>query len=116
MNEDNLLYAVGQGALAVECQENNYEVLSMLSPLIHRETLLTVIAERSFLRKLEGGCSAPVAVNSSISDNIIGLTGMVSSLDGTEVIKETLETELIGENTINDHDEISNGGSGEPRR
>lgn len=114
LDEDDLLYAVGQGALAVECQESNYEVLSMLSPLIHRETLLTVIAERSFLRELKGGCSAPVAVNSFISDNIIGLTGLVSSLDGTEVIKKTLKRKLIEINATNNHDEITNGGSGEP--
>lgn len=86
----------------------------MLSPLIHKETLLSVIAERSFLRKLEGGCSAPVAVNSFISDNNISLTGLVSSLDGAEVIKETLKTDLILENVISNHDEATNGGSGEP--
>lgn len=85
----------------------------MLSPLIHRETLLSVIAERSFLRELKGGCSAPVAVNSIISNNNISLTGLVSSLDGTEEIKKTEEVTLIDVDATDNH--ISNGDSGEPQ-
>lgn len=102
MDENNILYAVGQGALAVECQENNYEVLSLLRPLIHRETVLSILAERSFLRKLEGGCSAPVAVNSKLNKNMIVLTGLVSSLDGSKLMKETLKSELLNDKIIED--------------
>ncbi|XKL68194.1 hypothetical protein PGB90_003685 [Kerria lacca] len=102
LDENNILYAVGQGALAVECQENNYEVLSLLRPLIHRETVLSILAERSFLRKLEGGCSAPVAVNSKLNKNMIVLTGLVSSLDGSKLMKETLKSELLNDKIIED--------------
>lgn len=94
------MYAVGQGALAVECKESNEGILSLLAPLADRDTVLTVIAERSFLRKLEGGCSAPVAVSCSLKENTIMLTGLVCSLDGSEIIKETQECTLESENDV----------------
>lgn len=88
-----MLYAVGQGALAVECRENDLEMLALLEPLNHPDTLLRVIAERSFLRTLGGGCSAPVAVTtllSPIEDKLsLKLTGGVWSLNGTMEITHT---------------------------
>lgn len=49
---DDMMYAVGQGALAVECRENNIEILNLLQPLHDPDTLLKVVAERSFLKTL----------------------------------------------------------------
>lgn len=80
------MYAVGQGALAVECRENDNRILPLLEPLHDRETVLRCLAERSFLRTLGGGCSAPVAVYSELKENVLSLKGGVWSLDGKEVI------------------------------
>lgn len=92
IDEDDLLYAVGQGALAVECRENDSETLALLQPLYDANTALKIITERSFLKTLGGGCSAPVAVKSSLatkeSNCCITLTGAVWSLDGTEELVE----------------------------
>lgn len=49
---DDFLYAVGQGALAVECCNNNNDVLEILQVLNHSHTILSVVAERSFLKTL----------------------------------------------------------------
>ena len=57
------MYAVGQGAIAVECREDDFETLSFLSILHHESTVYRVVAERALLKVLEGGCSAPVAVS-----------------------------------------------------
>jgi len=46
------MYAVGQGAIAVECRASDTEILNMLSVLTDRDTLLQCIAERAFLNKL----------------------------------------------------------------
>lgn len=94
-----MLYAVGQGALAVECRENDVEMLALLKPLYDVETALNIIAERSFLKTLGGGCSAPVAVKSHLSHlnenkKKIELTGAVWSLDGKEEIIESIDTIL----------------------
>ncbi len=108
LGEKEILYAVGQGALAVECQEDNEEVLSLLTPLVHHDTVLCTLAERSFLRKLEGGCSAPVAVFSKVKDSTISLTGFVSSLDGSQSILESLECKLGTDST----NELNGSGNG----
>jgi len=48
------MYAVGQGAMAVECRASDDEILNLLSVLTDCDTLLQCIAERAFLRKLVG--------------------------------------------------------------
>ncbi|XP_064540142.1 uncharacterized protein l(3)02640 [Drosophila montana] len=108
----DLLYAVGQGALAVECRANDAQVLTMLQKLMCLNTTCRILAERSFLKTLGGGCSAPVAVwsnlkgePSSINANNrqqqqqpeevgLSLTGAVWSLDGAIEIREHLDCAL----------------------
>lgn len=96
--DTDLLYAVGQGALAVECRETDDATIELLRPLYSAKTALQIIAERSFLKTLGGGCSAPVAVSSSLTvkDQVhsLSLTGAVWSLDGKEELLETSSTTL----------------------
>jgi len=87
LGAEELLYAVGQGALAVECREDDLDTLRLLEPLFDGATTFEVIAERSFLGTLGGGCSAPVAVQSKLQDQTLSLTGAVWSLDGKKMLK-----------------------------
>ena len=82
------LHAVGQGALGIECKEDNKEVLEIISILNDEFTSKRCLAERSFLRELEGGCQVPIGVNSEVIDNQIHLMGMVASIDGKQMIKD----------------------------
>nr|CAD7402905.1 unnamed protein product [Timema poppensis] len=84
LEAEDMMYAVGQGALAVECREDDFAILQMLEPLQHVSTTLRVAAERSFLRTLGGGCSAPVAVISKFNGSTLSLAGGVWSLDGSK--------------------------------
>ncbi len=86
---DISLHAVGQGALGIECKTDDKEVLKIISVLEDKVTSQRCCAERSFLRELEGGCQVPIGVNSIIQDNKISLTGMVASIDGNKMIKDT---------------------------
>ncbi|MFM7267518.1 MAG: hydroxymethylbilane synthase [Cyanobium sp.] len=100
------LHAVGQGALGIECREGDVAVLERIAVLEHRPTALRCRAERAFLRQLEGGCQVPIGVNSRFTEPDAGgklvLTGMVASLDGLRLIRESVsgpaaEPETIGE-------------------
>jgi len=53
------------------------------------------VAERAFLRTLEGGCSAPVAVESRLAGDMLHLKGGVWSLDGKRNVTQSLEVELV---------------------
>lgn len=96
------LHAVGQGALGIECRAGDEEVLEILKKLEHSESCDRALAERAFLRELEGGCQVPIGVNTSIEGDILTLTGMVASLDGQKLIKDSVngnrnEAEKLGE-------------------
>ena len=95
------LHAVGQGALGIECKSNNHDVLKIIQVLTDEDTSKRCLAERSFLRELEGGCQVPIGVNSKIKNNQIFLTGMVASIDGKKLIKDksigtSIDPESIG--------------------
>ena len=85
---DISLHAVGQGALGIECVEEKPEVLEIIKVLEHTTTSRRCLAERAFLRELEGGCQVPIGVNSQISNEELTLTGMVASLDGKRLIRD----------------------------
>uniref|UniRef100_A0A3B4WAC6 hydroxymethylbilane synthase n=1 Tax=Seriola lalandi dorsalis TaxID=1841481 RepID=A0A3B4WAC6_SERLL len=87
-------YQVLCGALAVEVRARDADILEMVSVLHDSETVLRCIAERAFLRQLEGGCSVPVAVHTEVKDTQLYLTGAVYSLDGSDSLKETMQTSI----------------------
>ena len=88
------MYAVGQGALAVETRANDDRINSLLEPLNDTETVLCCAAERSFLHSLEGGCSVPVGVFSEVRGGELFIEGAVFSLDGLQMIKSSVGTRL----------------------
>ena len=84
------LHAVGQGALGIECREGDSDILEIIKVLEHTPTAQRCYAERAFLRELEGGCQVPIGVNTVINGDQLTLTGMVASLDGKRLIKDSV--------------------------
>lgn len=84
------LHAVGQGALGIECREGDTEILEFLKVIEHEPSKQRALAEREFLRRLEGGCQVPIGVNTSIEGDTLTLTGMVASLDGQRLIRDSV--------------------------
>lgn len=84
------LHAVGQGALGIECREGDDYVLDVIKAIEHPDSRDCTLAERSFLNILEGGCQIPIGVNSIIEGNNLTLIGMVASLDGKQLIKDSV--------------------------
>jgi hydroxymethylbilane synthase len=84
------LHAVGQGALGIECRDGDTGVLEVLQALQHQPTAYRCYAERSFLRELEGGCQVPIGVNTTITGDNLTLVGMVATLDGQTLIKDSI--------------------------
>lgn len=94
LEPSNIMYAVGQGALAVECRSNDEDVLEMLNHLVCLETVCRIIAERSFLKTLGGGCSAPVAVHTELGSDCLKIKGAVWSLDGATQIEDNRQCSI----------------------
>ncbi|OAL37669.1 hypothetical protein AYO20_03176 [Fonsecaea nubica] len=84
-----MLHAVGQGAIGIENRSSDDRVQDMLSQIDHRQTHLATACERSLLRTLEGGCSAPLGVETAWvkkedGGSLLRLKALVVSTDGKE--------------------------------
>ena len=87
-----MLPAVGQGALGLECRQDDDSTLSLLRQLNHDETYYSVLSERAFLRTLEGGCQVPLGALTHVEQSELTLQVVVISPDG----KKKLEGSLSG--------------------
>ena len=90
MDADNsgMLYAVGQGAIGIESRFNDANVKEMLAKINHQKTFLAITVERGLLRTIEGGCSAPLGVETKwLKDDELQLRAVVISIDGSSFAK-----------------------------
>lgn len=85
------LPAVGQGALGLECRNNDQAILTLIAPLSDAVTSLCVKAERAFNRKLHGGCQVPIAGFAIIENDTLYMQGRVGSPDGTQLLKANIQ-------------------------
>jgi hydroxymethylbilane synthase len=93
LDPDVMLSAVGQGALAVVCAEEDTATRAFLRETIHDPpSFNAVIAERAFLHRLQGGCTVPVGAR-AIDDarGTLELDGCVADPDGTVVVRGRID-------------------------
>ena len=86
LEKHDMMYAVSQGAMAVECREDDVETIAMLAEIHHQETALRVTAERVFMKELNGGCSVPLGTWSMLDEEGLSVSGAVFSVDGKEML------------------------------
>ena len=86
IDEDFLLPAGGQGAVGIEYRETDSRVAELLARLAHEETSRRVIAERTVVRRLDGGCDVPIASFAVAEGDSLWLRARVGSPDGKTVI------------------------------
>lgn len=94
ISTEMMLPAVGQGALAVETRAADEETMRLVAPLNHAETRAACLAERALLRALGGGCQLPIAAHATIQENQLRLDGLVASVAGELVVRDTMEGKL----------------------
>jgi len=90
LDENIMLPAVGQGALCIETRMDDTEAISKVAHLDHKETRSAVIGERAFLNRLKGSCKVPIAARGKVENSHFTLCGLVASIDGSTLIKDTL--------------------------
>ena len=84
---DQLVPAVGQGALAVEMRAGESPLAQALRTAINDETTeLAVRCERTALRVLQGGCQAPIGIHANFEGNSMVARGVIASIDGSHVV------------------------------
>jgi hydroxymethylbilane synthase len=88
LTTEQMLPAVGQGALAIETRAADAEAIEIARRLDHKFTRIACTAERSLLRQLGGGCQLPIAAHAVVRDKRIRLDGLVADADGKEIVRE----------------------------
>lgn len=91
ISRDDLLPAVGQGALAIEAREDDPEVLELIEFLNDDNTRSAASLERAFLARVEGGCQVPVGVYARAKGDTIEADAVIASLDGARVFRGKIE-------------------------
>src|SRR5215470_17511811 len=87
---DEILPAVGQGAIGIEIRAGDARLKALLTPLDHRATTLCVTAERACLAELDGSCHTPIAAHAELSGDgrNLRLRALIALPDGTAVHRD----------------------------
>lgn len=91
ISPQEMLPAVGQGALGLEARLNDPLVAQLVAPLICKNTTACVSAERAFSEKLGGSCSVPIGGYATLLNGQLTLNGLVGRVDGSQIVNDTLE-------------------------
>ncbi len=88
---ERVLPAVAQGAMALQVRQDDEYVLSWVRQLDDPDTRQATAAERALLGRLEGGCQVPVGALATVTNGVLTLRAVVSSLDGMRSVEGTRE-------------------------
>jgi hydroxymethylbilane synthase len=91
---EQMLPAVGQGALGIETRTADLAVTEVLSKLNHNPTRIACTAERTLLRSLGGGCQLPIAGHCVVEDHQLTIDGLVASRDGREIVRDQVSGDI----------------------
>ena len=75
---DKIMPAPAQGALCIQCREDDEFTLKLLDKINHKETVLVIDAEREFSKIFGGGCTTPMGCHATIEGENIKIQGMYS--------------------------------------
>lgn len=91
LQPEQMLPAVGQGALGLEARLNDPLIAQLVAPLICKTTTACVSAERAFSEKLGGSCSVPIGGYAQLNNDQLTLRGLVGRVDGSKIINASLQ-------------------------
>jgi hydroxymethylbilane synthase len=88
---EEMLPAVGQGAIGITCRADDEDSLRYLAALNDPDTYARVTAERALLAVLDGSCRTPIAALAEIDGEKMRLRGLIAKPDGSQVLETTRE-------------------------
>ncbi len=86
--KEQMLPAVGQGAIGIEIRTDDSAAMNVVTKLDHEATRVACTAERALLRALGGGCQLPIAAHAVVRDYKLRLDGLVASHDGKRIVRD----------------------------
>lgn len=86
---DQMLPAVCQGAIGIECRGGDDATRALLAKIDHEPTRMRTIAERALLAGLDGSCRTPIAALAELAGESLDLRALIVRPDGSEIIETT---------------------------
>ncbi len=93
-NTDEMIPAVGQGAIGIQVREEDNVVEDIIQALNHQDTFHAVTAERALLATLDSGCQFPVGAFARVSGKELDISGFVGSEDGKNILHEKMKSKV----------------------
>lgn len=89
---EEILPAVGQGALGIEIQQDNEFAKTVLKSIHDEKTYIEICAERALLKALEGGCQVPIGAYAQLKSNGLYLDAIVGAVDGSVTFRKKIRS------------------------
>ncbi len=91
---EEIIPSAGQGIIAIQCRNNDNEIISLLDKINDNETFQRAHAERNVLKVLEGDCETAVGVHATIEGDKLILEAELFSLDGSQRFYEKKSSKI----------------------
>ncbi len=101
-NTEELIPCAGQGIIAMQCRENDKEIINILEKINDNQSRIIANAERKVLKILEGDCDTAVGVYAKINKDIVNIKAELFSVDGKQrfFVEESENKKMINDLSI----------------
>ena len=117
-NTEELIPCAGQGIIAIQCRENDKEVINILEKINDNQSRIIANAERNVLKILEGDCDTAVGVYAKISKDIVNIKAELFSVDGKQrfYVDESENEKMINDLSIKIGEKLKSESKGSYKR
>ena len=117
-NTEELIPCAGQGIIAIQCRENDQEIINILEKINDNQSRIIANAERNVLKILEGDCDTAVGVYAKISKDIVNIKAELFSVDGKQrfYVHESENEKMINDLSIKIGEKLKSESKGSYKR
>ena len=117
-NTEELIPCAGQGIIAIQCRENDREIINILEKINDNQSRIIANAERNVLKILEGDCDTAVGVYAKISKDIVNIKAELFSVDGKQrfYVDESENEKMINDLSIKIGEKLKSESKGSYKR
>ena len=115
---EELIPCAGQGIIAIQCRENDREVINILEKINDNQSRVIANAERNVLKILEGDCDTAVGVYAKITKDIVNIKAELFSVDGKQrfYVDESENEKMINDLSIKIGEKLKSESKGSYKR
>ena len=117
-NTEELIPCAGQGIIAIQCRENDQEIINMLEKINDNQSRIIANAERKILKILEGDCDTAVGVFAKIEQDTVNIKAELFSVDGNQrfFVEESEDKKIIEDLSIKIGEKLKSESKGSYKR